>query len=247
MPTLHLFYHELRTQGSAYTYATEVEAFAEQVALFARLRRDAACTLRPEITFDDGHSSDYELAVPVLQSHGLQARFFITAGWTGQRSGYMGWNELRAVHEAGHTLGAHGWTHELLTHCDEKQLKLELVHARLTLEDKLGCPVTSMSLPGGRANRRVLAACEKAGYTRVYTSEPKSEVEPFPFTVGRLNMRGDMTLDWIEQLFTPGTTTLATLARQHQVKAIAKSLLGDRLYAKLWALVNRQEPEHEAA
>ena len=247
MRTLHLLYHELRTQPSAYSYATDTDAFARQVGLFARLRRDPACTLRPEITFDDGHASDFDLALPVLQAHGLQALFFVTGGWTGERSGYMGWNELRALQQAGQIIGAHGWTHTLLTHCDEKQLQRELLHTRLVLEDKLGCSVSTMSLPGGRANRRVLAACKDAGYTRVYTSEPRPETEPFGFNVGRLNMRGDWTLDWIERLFTPESTTLTALARQHQVKATAKSLLGDRVYARLWALLNRQEPGQEAS
>src|SRR6185437_12879132 len=122
-----------------------------------------------------GHLSDYEHALPLLQARNLQARFFITVGWTGQKPGYMGWNELRSLHEAGQQIGAHGWTHTLLTHCSDKELATELGQARLTLEDKLGTAITTMSLPGGRYNRHVLAACEKQGYTQVYTSIPRSE------------------------------------------------------------------------
>jgi peptidoglycan/xylan/chitin deacetylase (PgdA/CDA1 family) len=155
----------------------------------------------------------------------------------------MGWQELRALHQAGHAIGAHGWTHTLLTHCNEKELHRELVDARLTLEDKLGASITTMSLPGGRYNHRVLSACQEAGYTQVYTSEPKAESLPLGATVGRLNIRGDMQPEWIANLFQPDSSVLAGLDRQYRIKATAKTLLGDRLYEKLWAVLNRKEPD----
>jgi hypothetical protein len=100
-----------------------------------------------------------------------------------------------------------------------------------------------MSLPGGRYNRRVLAACEEAGYTEIYTSVPRAEPLPLGVTVGRLNIRGDMQPAWIEKLFQPDGKLLGDLERQYRRKEAAKRLLGDRLYEKLWALVNRKEPE----
>jgi hypothetical protein len=122
-------------------------------------------------------------------------------------------------------------------------LQTELGDARLTLEDKLGTAITTMSLPGGRYNRRVLAACEEAGYTEIYTSVPRAEPLPLGVTVGRLNIRGDMQPAWIEKLFQPDGKLLGDLERQYRRKEAAKRLLGDRLYEKLWALVNRKEPE----
>jgi peptidoglycan/xylan/chitin deacetylase (PgdA/CDA1 family) len=241
--SLHLLYHELRPQKSNYSYVVQCENFEKHVDLFTRLRQAQDPGLRPEITFDDGHISNYEYALPILQKHGIQAHFFITVGWTGQKPGYMGWQELRALHLAGQLIGAHGWSHTLLTHCTGKQLQLELKGARQTLEDKLGTPITTMSLPGGRFNRDVMSACQEAGYTQVFTSIPQSEPIPSSATVGRLNIRGDVSLDWIASLFKPDSTVLANLQRQERVKAAAKAVLGDRIYAKLWALLNRQELE----
>ncbi len=240
---LYLLYHELRPRRSGYSYALETAEFEKQINLFLKLRENEQSTLWPEITFDDGHISNFELALPILQAHALKARFFITVGWTGQRPGYMGWQELRALHQAGQQIGAHGWTHSLLTHCSARRLHSELVDARLTLEDKLGIPIATMSLPGGRYDKRILTACREAGYNQIFTSVPKAESEPAGFTVGRLNIRGDMSLDWIERLFQPGSKVLTRLERQYRIKAAAKSLLGDRLYEKLWAILNRQEPE----
>jgi peptidoglycan/xylan/chitin deacetylase (PgdA/CDA1 family) len=221
----------------------ETGEFEKQVNLFLKLRENNQSGLWPEVTFDDGHISNFEFALPILQSHAIKAWFFVTVGWTGRRSGYMGWQELRALHHAGQQIGAHGWTHTLLTHCSPRRLHSELVDARLTLEDKLGTSITTMSLPGGRYNRRVLTACREAGYEQIFTSIPKAEPEPTGPTVGRLNIRGDMSLKWIAKLFQPGSKVLSILERQYQMKAAAKSLLGDRLYEKLWAILNRQEPD----
>jgi hypothetical protein len=60
--------------------------------------------------------------------------------------------------------------------------------------------------------------------------------------VGRLNVRGDMTLEWIRKLLEPGSSTLRSLERQHGIKQAAKALLGDRMYERLWAVLNRKGP-----
>ncbi|MBB5316887.1 polysaccharide deacetylase family protein [Tunturibacter empetritectus] len=243
---LYLLYHELRPSRSDYSYIVETSQFEKHVDLFLELRKRQPPGFYPEITFDDGHLSNFEFALPILQSRSVMAWFFITTGWTGQRPGYMGWPELRELQQAGQQIGAHGWSHALLTHCDPSQLQKELVQARLTLEDKLGTSITTMSLPGGRSNQRVLAACRDAGYTQVFTSGPKAEPQPAGATVGRLNIRGDMTLEWIAKLFQPESGVLSSLQRQHQIKSTVKTLLGDKLYEKLWALLNRQEPDTDA-
>jgi len=240
---LYLLYHELRASQSQYSYVTEAQLFKRHLDLFSQLRKADSSIFWPELTFDDGHISNYELAAPILQSREMAAQFFITVGWTGTKSGYMGWTELRALQRAGFSIGAHGWTHTLLTHCSDDELQIELEKARLTLEDKLGISITTMSLPGGRFNRRVLAACAQAGYAQIYTSAPRVESLPLGTMIGRLNILGSMQPEWIAKLFQPDSSVLASLGRKHRMKEAAKSLLGDRFYEKLWALVNRQEPE----
>jgi hypothetical protein len=39
---------------------------------------------------------------------------------------------------------------------------------------------------------------------------------------------------------------LSALHRQYRIKEAAKSLLGDSLYEKLWALRNRKEPDADS-
>ncbi|HEX4154007.1 MAG TPA: polysaccharide deacetylase family protein [Acidobacteriaceae bacterium] len=245
MKRLYFLYHELRQVPSPYSYVVSCGRFEQHCELFARLRAAESDTLRPEITFDDGHRSNYEFALPVLERHGLTAHFFVTVGWMGQRAGYMGWDELRALHASGQTIGAHGWTHTLLTHCALSDLDRELSGARRKLEDELGAAVTSMSLPGGRSNRLVLDACWKAGYTEVFTSLPMAQPEAVSgeTSIGRLNVRGTMSAAWLEQVLRPESGLLVKMERRERVKTAAKTILGDALYARLWSVGNREEPD----
>ncbi|HLI76788.1 MAG TPA: polysaccharide deacetylase family protein [Acidobacteriaceae bacterium] len=245
MKSLHLLYHELRPAESSYSYVTPCEEFQQHCALYAPLLESGdPDILRPEITFDDGHASDAQHALPTLQRFGLRATFFITAGWTGQRAGFMTWPQLRELQRAGHQIGAHGVTHALLTACSPAELVEELSGARKRLEDGLGMEVRTMSLPGGRTNRRVLQACERAGYLQVFTSMPRAEeMARAPRTVGRLNLHRGTTTTWLQQVLRPSTGTLTRLGLKQGVKTAAQHLLGDRIYASLWALGNRQEAE----
>jgi peptidoglycan/xylan/chitin deacetylase (PgdA/CDA1 family) len=236
---LYLLYHEIR--ATEYSYAIDPDTFREHVTLFARRREANDSRIRPEVTFDDGHLSDVEIAAPILESHGLKAHFFITAGWTGTKAGYMDWPQLRMLHQAGHRIGAHGWSHKLLTHCSDAELEGELSRSRKSLEDGLGSAVTTMSLPGGRCNRKVLAACKAAGYTRVYTSVPELAGDPSAFTVGRVNILGTMRPEWIAGLFIPGSPTLHKLARMYRTKNAVKAIVGDALYERLWSRLNRSD------
>lgn len=243
MKTLHFLYHELRQEGSPYAYVTEASAFEQQVAFFAELlAKPAAGSLSPALTFDDGYRSDCELAAPILQKHGLRAHFFITAGWTGKLAAYMDWVQLRTLAAAGMSVGAHGWSHTLLTHCTDAELDRELRGAREALEQGLGQAVTTLSLPGGRADARVFDACAATGYTQVFTSVPRAEeMNNAPVHVGRLNVRGGADLAWFERVLAADEKALHTLERKEHLKAVARGLLGDRLYARAWALLNRQE------
>ncbi len=238
--SLFLLYHELRPSSSAYSYVTQTDLFQAHVRLFQKLQ--ASPGLRPEITFDDGHLSNLTEALPILLEHKTSARFFITAGWTGRKPGFMDAGHLRQLHSAGQQIGAHGYTHKLLTHCSPAELDQELRVARLTLEDTLGAPVTTMSLPGGRATQATLEACWQAGFLHVFTSSPKLEAVPLAPSVGRLNLRGDTTVAWLRDLLDASTGLLLRVERADRLKSAAKRVLGDALYRRLWALANHEEP-----
>ena len=246
--TLYLLYHELSADPGAYRYALGTTVFREHLRLYQCLRQTGHYGLCPEITFDDGHLSNFEHALPALAEAGLNAHFFITAGWTAQRQEYMSWEQVRAIAQAGHPIGAHGWSHKLLTHCSDAELEIELGRARALLQDKLGLAVTSLSLPGGRFNERVLAACRQYGYSKIFTSIPRVEGPMSGRSgemIGRLNLRSNASREWLEAVLASPTGPIRRIARQHRLKTAVQQMLGDGLYAKLWAVLNKAQTSAE--
>lgn len=244
---VYLLYHEITSQPTEYTYALDKDAFRRHLELFARVRSGEGGWLWPEVTFDDGHVSNLDHALPLLSEFNIVAHFFITVGWTSTRPEYLTWAQIGDLHRAGQRIGAHGWSHTLLTQCTEEQLQLELGDARRRLEDNLGTSITTMSLPGGRMNQRVLDACRRAGYEQIFTSVPRSKISEEAALPGRVNLRSDATTAWLQELLRPGSNILERMERRYWLKNAAQRALGDRLYGKIWAILNRANPDAPSA
>jgi hypothetical protein len=52
-----------------------------------------------------------------------------------------------------------------------------------------------------------------------------------------------MDTEWMKRVLDPTSGVLADLERKDKLKGALKNVLGDTLYARLWSLVNRSEPE----
>lgn len=121
------------------------------------------------LTFDDGGRSNKELAWELLRARGLRAHFFVCPALLG-RPGFLSPADVRELAAAGNAVGSHGLHHRSLTALSEAELCLELTGSRTALEALLGVPCTSLALPYGTRNARVLRAIWDAGYRSVFTS-----------------------------------------------------------------------------
>src|SRR5207249_805400 len=103
LPPLFITYHEVTTENSLYRYHVTCKQLESQLACITEKRG----RFQAHITFDDGHRSGYQHAVPLLQHYGVCAIFFVTAGWTNVRAGYMRSTELRELVDLGHDVQSH--------------------------------------------------------------------------------------------------------------------------------------------
>lgn len=78
---------------------------------------------------------------------------------------------LRRLVDAGHELGSHSQTHELLPLLDDSALQREVAASRAALADHTGTPVRSFCYPNGDTDDRVVAAVTAAGYICATTTE----------------------------------------------------------------------------
>lgn len=163
-------------------YALQLSEFARQIDMLrergielldpAALRGDTAVRSGVVITFDDGHASNAQLALPLLRERGLRAAFFITTGFVGMRSGYCSVEQLRELDAAGMEVGGHGHSHRFLSDLADAELESELDASRRALREWLGKAPSQMSFPGGRFDPRVLRAAARNGFELLYGSMP---------------------------------------------------------------------------
>ena len=122
------------------------------------------------VTFDDGEMNNFTEALPVLKKYGFKAYFFVISRQIG-RSGYMGWPELRALMGEGMVIGSHGLTHEILTNITDIQMEEELAASKRHLERNLETEITSLSIPRGFFNEKIIRKAREVGYKHIFISD----------------------------------------------------------------------------
>jgi hypothetical protein len=242
-PTV-LTYHEIEPEDHPDQYRISCGQLAEHLRIVAELRP----SLPLQVTFDDGHLSNYRYAPELLDKYGMKAIFFLAVGWVETQEYSMSWAQARELVSLGHQVQSHTLSHTWLTRCSPAQLRIELQGSRERIEDAVGVLVDAISIPYGRWNHRVLEACAEAGYRRVYTSDPwlslgiRAGVE----LRGRLTVRSTMDAQEIRRLVSMDGIPLRVQRAKFQAKRAAKVLMGDRVYHKLWSvLVNRGSQKEE--
>ncbi len=148
------------------------------------------------LTFDDGFENLVTHALPILNDCGYTAAVFIVAGWVGktndwdgQRRGIpkirlLGWEDVRAIANAGMEIGAHSLSHPSLPRLSTEEAEREILECRRIIQERVGCAVQSFAYPFGEASHsleRFVTRHFKAGFgTRlgfVTAHSPKARLE----------------------------------------------------------------------
>lgn len=192
------------------------------------------------ITFDDGHRSNIELALPILRRYGLNAICFITTGWT-DTPGFMTEAQLRALRTAGVLLGTHGVTHKFFADMTGDELLDELVESKRRLESILGEEVPAVALPGGRSHPELRRLAERAGYRYLFTSRTAlASPADDPLALPRIAMTQRLASGFLERLLDGDTSKVRAIARAERRREFVRRLLGDRVYLGLRQAILRR-------
>jgi peptidoglycan/xylan/chitin deacetylase (PgdA/CDA1 family) len=186
---------------------------------FERLLDAVAERTDVRISFDDGNSSDVEIALPRLVERGMTAEFFPLAGLLGER-GRVDRAGVGALLDAGMAIGSHGWSHRDWRRIDTEQVREELNDAHCVLGEVIGRPVSRVAIPFGSYDRLVLRLLREAGVTRVYTSDG-GRVRPNAWLQPRNSLRQDMDARWIARVL-DRDTSLTQLARGTVGRAVKR-------------------------
>ena len=82
----------------------------------------------------------------------------------------MAVDDIRALADAGMTIGFHTLHHPVMTALDGSALDAALAEGRRELADAAGATVAFLAYPHGRANDAVAAAVERAGFVAAVTA-----------------------------------------------------------------------------
>jgi peptidoglycan/xylan/chitin deacetylase (PgdA/CDA1 family) len=108
---------------------------------------------RVVITFDDGYGDFYRHAFPLLQRCGFTATVFLATAYIGESpiqfkgKDCMTWPQVRELNRNGIQFGSHTVNHPQLRALSMQAIDSELLQSKRTIEDQLGCPVTSFAYP----------------------------------------------------------------------------------------------------
>ncbi|MEM7204035.1 MAG: polysaccharide deacetylase family protein [Planctomycetota bacterium] len=81
----------------------------------------------------------------------------------------MSWEDARALRDAGHEIGSHSMSHDILTGCSDAALHREIADSKRDLETRLG-PIESFCYPNGDHDARCHRELAAAGYRQACTT-----------------------------------------------------------------------------
>jgi polysaccharide deacetylase family protein (PEP-CTERM system associated) len=124
---------QLRT---SHFFTVDVEEYFQVRALESVVRRDEWLS-RPSRV-----AQSIDALLRILELHGARGTFFVL-GWLARHRPDV----VRAIAEAGHEIGSHGFWHERVTALDRNSFREDIRSSKAALEDLIGVPVAGYRAP----------------------------------------------------------------------------------------------------
>jgi len=247
MAILTLMYHKTPPTQTNDGWSVSLPSFRQQIDIlrnqgfeFIRLsdvtnehyysRRTYIC-----ITFDDGHKSNLE-AFALLRERRIVPTAFIVRQWAQPNSEFMSAADLSSIGDWCE-FGGHGMTHCDLTKLSQRELRDELTVSKTFLEDACGKTVTTMSVPGGRINARVVQAALQCGYRLIGNSVPLVNHRPRK-TMNRIAIRSHDSPQKIALLANAGVLYWMRQRMRTSAQRMALHILGERRYKTFRGIIS---------
>lgn len=143
------------------------------------------------ITIDDGYSSGYDTAWPILKKFNYPFTMFVYVNYISSGGKSITWDQLAEMRDAGVDIESHTYSHGDLRNPTDKYavdkrtygmiqadvqqlgrdgwLRKEIAGSKQTLEKQLGIKVNCLAYPFGKYNQEVREMVKEAGYEAAFT------------------------------------------------------------------------------
>ncbi len=186
------------------------------------------------ITFDDGFETDYLQAYPLLKKRKMVATTYITTGLIGKK-GHLDWTQVRALREAGWTIGCHTHNHPWLTHLSKDEIAAEMQEVnRAFLKAGLSTP-DHHAYPFGDVDRKTIEVIRQYRLTgrAIPTGRPPAgdDIDYYRLQAHQLYLDSEQALKELKALL-DGTVEKqdVLILYTHEVKAAAGKYGAKPLY-----------------
>lgn len=154
----------------------------EVISLGDIARRLASGQALPEhavaLCADDSFRSFYDVAMPLLRQYGYPVTLFVNTDAVGKK-GYLGWNELKQLHEEGVELGNHTATHAYLVEAEanesfsawRERVKQDILKAQAAFERNLKIKPELFAYTFGEYSDELVALVEEIGFVAAYAQQ----------------------------------------------------------------------------
>ncbi len=193
------------------------------------------------ITFDDGHVSNHDIALPILKELGFKAYFFVTSDFVGNRTGFCQAEHLQNLVREEMVIGSHGQTHRFFDDLANDEAIAELDNSKRLLERITGKDIQSLSFPGGRFNSETLRHCAGKRLFLLFGSE-FGRVRPTGGgqVVNRIAIRRNTSIEEFKQIIEQDQKYYFTQTAKYRCKQVLKRVLGNQHYHGLYKLLSRR-------
>ena len=120
------------------------------------------------LTFDDGYSTFYDHAWPILKEFNQTATLFVISGLVGNQA-YMNWEQIIFLDSQGIEIGGHTRSHPLLPTLKAVNAAAEIHQDKEDIQARLGHRITSFCYPTGKYNSQVVQQVQAVGYAAAVT------------------------------------------------------------------------------
>ena len=179
-----LTFHRIDDGAGALSYPTQrfralLEALADGDIPVVDLSTllDSGTARGLAITFDDGHASVHDVALPMLARHGFPAHLFLCTGWLEgevalppRSDGALTWDSVGRLHDGGVAIESHTRRHPDLRTLGDAAIDAECAAADEMIERRVGRRPRYFAYPFGYHDARVVNRIG-ARYAAAFTTQ----------------------------------------------------------------------------
>lgn len=171
-----IFYHDIHDETVYTDMGTHITIFKEHINTIL----NQGFEIVPKITkkyrqisicLDDGFRGVWDNR-DFFNDNNIKPTIFIAVDLIG-KDGYLNIEEIKELYRLGFNFQGHSWTHTNLTKYSQEELYKELFLSKQAIETLTNNVISEICFPQGFYSDLVVEEARKAGYTKLYTSDPK--------------------------------------------------------------------------